>query len=61
MAYSKAQGRANYKYDSKTYDRVVFKVHKGNRELLKAKAAEQGKSLNQFILEALQKEIPELY
>ncbi len=60
MAYSKAQGKATYKYDSKTYDRVVFKVHKGNKDLIKAKAASEGKSLNEYIIGILQREIPEL-
>lgn len=60
MAYSKAQGRANAKYDKKTYDRVVFKVHKGNKDVIKAKAESEGKSLNAYILEILRREIPEL-
>ena len=60
MAYSKAQGKATYKYDSKTYDRVIIKVHKGNKDLIKAKAKREGKSLNGYILGLLQREIPGL-
>ena len=60
MAYSKAQGKATVKYDGKTYDRVVIKVHKGNKELLKAKAESEGKTVNAYVLGLLQREIPEI-
>ena len=61
MAYSKSQGKATVKYDNKTYDRVVFKVHKGNKTLIEEKAKSEGKSVNSYLLGILQREIPELY
>lgn len=49
MSISEARYRANKKYNAKTYERVAFDVKKGERELLKAYADEQGMSLNNFV------------
>ncbi len=46
---SKAQTRASNKYQSKAYDRIALLVKKGQREIIKAHAEAQGKSLNAYI------------
>ena len=45
---SKAQTRATTKYKSLNYDRLAIEVKKGVREVIKAYAESQGKSLNQY-------------
>lgn len=49
----KAQTKAQNKYISKTYDRINLLVEKGNKERIKAHAAEHGESLNGFINRAI--------
>lgn len=46
---SKAQTKASNKYQSKAYDRIALLVKKGQREIIKAHAESQGKSLNAYI------------
>ena len=46
---SKAQTKASNKYQAKRYDRIALLVEKGERELIKAYAESQGKSLNAYI------------
>lgn len=55
--YSDAQKEATARYNKKTYDRIDLVVKKGQRQILKDIAASQGKSLNRFILDAVEKEI----
>ena len=55
--YSDAQKEATARYNKKKYDRLNLVVHKGQRELLKEYAASQGKSLNRFVLDAVEQEI----
>lgn len=57
MRYSDAQKEATARYNKKTYDRIDLVVKKGQREVLKNLAARQGKSLNRFILDAVEAEI----
>ena len=57
MKYSDAQKEATARYNKKTYDRIDLVVKKGQRQVLKDFAASQGKSLNRFILDAVEKEI----
>ena len=57
MKYSDAQKEATARYNKKTYERIDVVVKKGQRQLLKDYAAKQGKSLNRFILDAVEKEI----
>ena len=54
MKYSDAQKDATARYNKKTYDRINVIVHKGQRQVIKDFAASQGKSLNRFILEAIE-------
>ncbi len=57
MKYSNAQKEATIRYNKKTYDRINVIVKKGQRQILKDHAAKQGKSLNRFILDAIEAEI----
>ena len=53
--YSEAQNRATQKYINKAYDQFTIRVPKGKREIYKAHAEAQGKSLNQLVIELLDK------
>ena len=55
--YSDAQKEATARYNKKAYDRIDLVVKKGQREIIKNFAASQGKSLNRFILDAVEKEM----
>lgn len=55
--YSDAQKEATARYNKKAYDRIDLIVKKGQREIIKELAATQGKSLNRFILDAVDAEI----
>lgn len=52
--YSDAQKEATARYNKKAYDRIDVVVPKGQREIIKAFAASQGKSLNRFICDAIE-------
>lgn len=51
--YSEAQKEATARYNKKAYDRIDVVVPKGKRQIIKDFAAAQGKSLNRFILDAV--------
>lgn len=57
MARSEAQRRATKKWNDKhlheRYDRIQLVVPKGKKEIIKAKADEQGESVNAFINRAI--------
>ena len=55
--YSDAQKEATARYNKKAYDRIDLIVKKGQRDIIKTFAASQGKSLNRFILDAVEKEM----
>lgn len=55
--YSDAQKEATARYNKKAYDRIDLIVKKGQRQIIKEFAARQGKSLNRFILDAVEKEM----
>lgn len=57
MAYSDAQKEATARYNKKAYDRIDLIVKKGQRQIIKDFAASQGKSLNRFILDAVEAEM----
>ena len=57
MKYSDAQREATARYNKKTYERIDVVVKKGQRQIIKDFAASQGKSLNRFILDAVEKEM----
>lgn len=54
MAISKAQQKATAKYVKANYDRIEIKPAKGTRETWAAVAEAEGKSLNQFIIDAVE-------
>ena len=55
--YSDAQKEATARYNKKAYDRIDVIVPKGKRQVIKDFAASQGKSLNRFICDAIDKEM----
>lgn len=57
MAYSDAQKEATARYNKKAYDRISLVVPKGRRAEIAAHAAKEGKSLNRFILDAVEAKI----
>ena len=57
MKYSEAQKEATMRYNKKAYDRINVIVKKGHRQVIKEYAASQGKSLNRFILDAIESEM----
>ena len=57
MKYSDAQKEATLRYNKKAYDRINVIVKKGQRQLIKDFASSQGKSLNRFICDAIEKEM----
>ena len=56
---SEAQKRAVAKYNANNYDRVELRLEKGKKDIVKAFAESQGKSLNSFINEAIDKAMQE--
>ena len=59
MAYSDEQKKATAKYMKNKLDDIKVRVPKGKREVYKAHAERQGKSLNALIIELLEKDMQE--
>lgn len=57
MAVSKAQQASVNKYVKSNYDRINVTMPKGQREVIKAHADAQGKSVNGFINEAIEEKL----
>lgn len=57
MAASKAQIRANNKFNASHYDRISLLVPKGAREIIKEYAKENDVSVNNLIIQLLEREI----
>lgn len=57
LKYTDAQKEATARHNKKAYDRINIIVKKGQREIIKQYAAKQGKSLNRFVLDAIEKEM----
>ena len=55
--YYDSQKEATARYNKKTYERIDLVVKKGERQIIKDFAASQGKSLNRFILDAVEAEM----
>lgn len=53
-----ARTKANNKWNSKAYDRLAVFVAKGSRDLIKARAAERGESVNGYINGLIAADIP---
>lgn len=58
MPVTKAQAKATEKYMQK-FDDIKLRVPKGMREIYRERAAKEGKSLNQYIIECIEKNIKE--
>lgn len=54
---SEARIRANNKYNAKAYDRVNIAIPKGRKEVIQAHAAAQGKSVNGYVVEAIDEKL----
>lgn len=52
--YTEAKKEGNRKWDAANLDRLSVAAPKGTKERWKTAAAEQGKSLNQFIVDAVE-------
>ena len=50
---SKARIAANNRYNAKAYDEIKVRVSKGNKDIIKAHAENNGESLNGFVNRAI--------
>jgi len=57
MTVSEAQKRATTKWEAKTYDRILLRMPKGKRDRIKAAADAEGKSVNGFIMDLIDRAI----
>lgn len=57
MAYSESQKEATARYNKKAYDRIEIKVKKGRKFEIVQYALKQKKSVNQFIVDLIEKEM----
>ena len=57
--YTEAQNRSTQKYIKNNYDDIKVRVPKGMRDKYKAHAEALGKSLNQLIVNLLEKTVKE--
>ena len=53
----KASAAVKNRYNAKTYDRIEIVVKKGKKDIIKAHAAAQGTSVNDFINRAIDEKI----
>jgi predicted HicB family RNase H-like nuclease len=53
--YTEAQNKATQKYIKNAYDTIPIRVPKGKREIYKQRAEAEGKSLNQYIVDCVEK------
>ena len=57
--YNESQNKATQKYNKKTYDQINFRVKKGEREKIQARADSLGLSLNAYITGLIRKDMEE--
>lgn len=57
MAYNEVQKRAVAKYNAKAYDEIKVRVKKGNKQIIENAAKKENKSLNSYVLEAVDKQL----
>lgn len=57
MPTSKAQQKANRKWNEKNLDRLYITVSKGQKDVIKSIAKSKGESLNSYINKAIQRQI----
>lgn len=53
------QTRATNKYHKKAYDRINLIIKKGEKEIIKTRADQLGKSVNQYISDLIKKDMGE--
>ena len=53
------QTRATNKYHKKAYDRINLIIKKGVKEIIKTRADQLGKSVNQYISDLIKKDMGE--
>lgn len=53
MAYTQAQRRATDKWQKDNYEFIKVRLNKGDKEKIKAMAAAEGKSINQYIIDKI--------
>ena len=51
--YTPSIGKSNQKYMTEHLEQVRFRVKKGEKDIIKAAAAEAGQSLAQYIIQAI--------
>ena len=56
-AYTESQKKAANKYFAEKIEDIRIRVPKGEKELIKATAEQEGKSVNAFILETVHKKL----
>lgn len=54
---SKAQQRAVAKYEKGNYDKFLVRVPKGQKEIIKQAAEKENKSLNGYVVEAIEEKM----
>lgn len=57
MSASKAQQQATNRYNDKPYDNLTIRLPKGYRKILKEHAEWKGKSLNQYVVDCIKKDM----
>jgi len=57
MAYSEAQKRASRKYNESNYDRLYITIGKGRKELIKERAQRVGMSVNEYVVNLIEKSL----
>lgn len=55
--YTEARKRGNRKWDAANLDRISIALPKGKKEIIKVQAKLEGKSLNQYVNEAIDEKI----
>ena len=53
MAYNEAQKKATMKYQKEKLEQIAIRVPKGDRATLKEEAEQQGQSMAQYIIQAV--------
>jgi predicted HicB family RNase H-like nuclease len=56
LSVSEAQKKATTKYQRNNYDRVLLRLPKGKREELQKQAERESKSVNEYLLNLIEKD-----
>jgi predicted HicB family RNase H-like nuclease len=57
MPVSKAQQKATMKYLKNNYDDLRIRIKKGNKAIIETAAKKENKSLNSYVIEAVDKQL----